>query len=602
MIRLIKWQVYILYEPILCLPMPVKLKVYTNEDDALLFWSIAQPIANCRGFAIERELTDPTGAKTKEFLSNRMGFVNEPEFAQPISGQEPVSRPSAEWPFQRFSWTDHDANIGDTVSYRIIPVIRTDAGALTLLNTEASVQSPERTLGATLTGKYKPFFNRGFVMSQFMARYLKEEGLTLAQFKDQIRNENDKTIRHFLSGDLRVAMLREMKTAQVKGGHIYAALYELSDDELIKALIALGKRAHIVLSNGSIKKGEAETTAEARLRDQNEAARIRLMATGVDVEVEKGNRFLSPGALGHNKFMVRTDANNVPLAVWTGSTNWTPTGLCTQVNNGLLIEDADVASVYFEQWNDLLAAASDFPPTLVTKNNSPKSIGADVPGQVRSQVWFTKTRNAVDLTALRTEVLKAKQGILFLMFMPGGTGLLSTVAAQSAVPGLYVRGVVSDIPEGLFGESSVNVNLIAGTEHRPLQLDVIEPQGVRHPFASFAEEVTRSQFLQNIGFAIIHSKVVIIDPFSTDPVVITGSHNFSGAASSKNDENFIIVKGDKELAEAYAVNILGAYDHYRYRAFINHTNQPFNGLEDTDTWQATRLARQQVDFGFWGVW
>ena len=34
--------------------MPTQLKVYTNEDDALLFWSIAGPIDGCRGFAIRR--------------------------------------------------------------------------------------------------------------------------------------------------------------------------------------------------------------------------------------------------------------------------------------------------------------------------------------------------------------------------------------------------------------------------------------------------------------------------------------------------------------------------------------------------------------------
>lgn len=30
------------------------------------------------------------------------------------------------------------------------------------------------------------------------------------------------------------------------------------------------------------------------------------------------------------------------LATWTGSTNWTPTGLCTQLNNGLLIDEAHI--------------------------------------------------------------------------------------------------------------------------------------------------------------------------------------------------------------------------------------------------------------------
>jgi phosphatidylserine/phosphatidylglycerophosphate/cardiolipin synthase-like enzyme len=95
--------------------------------------------------------------------------------------------------------------------------------------------------------------------------------------------------------------------------------------------------------------------------------------------------------------------------------------------------------------------------------------------------------------------------------------------------------------------------------------------------------------------------VVVIDPFSVDPVVITGSHNFSASASGKNDENFIIVKGDRELAEAYAVNILGAYAHYRWRAFLAQTDRPFNGLKDHDKWQARKLAAERRDLRFWGV-
>ena len=62
-------------------------------------------------------------------------------------------------------------------------------------------------------------------------------------------------------------------------------------------------------------------------------------------------------------------------------------------------------------------------------------------------------------------------------------------------------------------------------------------------------------------------------------MVITGSHNFSTSASAKNDENFIIIKGDAEFAEAYAVNILGAYAHYRWRAFLAADEQAFQRPE-----------------------
>ena len=93
-----------------------------------------------------------------------MGFENEEVMDKPEEGQNVVMKPSTEWPFQRFSWTDHVANTGDSVSYRVMPVIRNTGGKLELLESHASYWSPTKTLGAT-SGTFKPFFNRGFVLS-----------------------------------------------------------------------------------------------------------------------------------------------------------------------------------------------------------------------------------------------------------------------------------------------------------------------------------------------------------------------------------------------------------------------------------------------------
>ena len=108
------------------------LKVYTNEDDALLFWSIPQRIPGCRGFAIERKRKRVNQPDEQKFLDNRVGFENEKAPAEAKEGQPAVLKPSTEWPFQRFSWTDHDADTGDTVSYRVVPVLRDAAGKLVL--------------------------------------------------------------------------------------------------------------------------------------------------------------------------------------------------------------------------------------------------------------------------------------------------------------------------------------------------------------------------------------------------------------------------------------------------------------------------------------
>ncbi|MFI9503632.1 phospholipase D-like domain-containing protein [Nocardia sp. NPDC052566] len=580
--------------------MTIRLKVYANEDDALLYWRPSEPIEDCRGFAIERRRTQGAEQTEVSFLRNRIGFATEPVIDVVDTETEearPVSKPSTEWPFQRFSWTDHDAKSGDTVSYRVIPVVRDPDRTLRPVRAEASRWSSERTLGATPTGTYRPFFNRAFVISQFMARYLAENHLSLRQFKARISDRVDDRIRAFLAGGLRTALLELLDGTADDHSEVYAALFELGDTELITHLAALGPRAHVVLANGSIQKEDGETTAQARTRDENKDARAELVAAGVDVE--QTNRFTSPGPLGHNKFLVRTDHSGDPVQVWTGSTNWTPTGLCTQINNGLLIDDPATAAIYLEQWHRLRDAGSAFPPALTTSNSAPHPVPHS--GSVASTVWFTRSAQQADLDALRQEVAAARQGILFLMFMPGATGLFSDVQARANEPDLYVRGVVSELPRGRADESRANIDLVDGRTRRKLRLDIVRPEGVRHPFARFAAEVTHEQFLSQVGHAIVHSKVLVIDPFSDNATVITGSHNFSLSASSKNDENFVIIKGDRALAEAYAVNIYGVYAHYRWRSYLGQTRHPFNGLRDNDTWMAPMLRSNARDLKFWGA-
>jgi phosphatidylserine/phosphatidylglycerophosphate/cardiolipin synthase-like enzyme len=92
--------------------------------------------------------------------------------------------------------------------------------------------------------------------------------------------------------------------------------------------------------------------------------------------------------------------------------------------------------------------------------------------------------------------------------------------------------------------------------------------------------------LYKAGFAIIHNKVVVIDPFSDDCVVITGSHNLGYRASHNNDENMVIIHGHKPLAQAYACHVLDLYDHYAWRYWLQKYPKQFGRpLEETDIWQ-----------------
>lgn len=105
--------------------------------------------------------------------------------------------------------------------------------------------------------------------------------------------------------------------------------------------------------------------------------------------------------------------------------------------------------------------------------------------------------------------------------------------------------------------------------------------------------------------AIIHDKVVVIDPMDPQNCVVAfGSHNLGFKASYCNDENLTIVTGHQPLALAYTAHVLDIYDHYRFRAKQNEKSaakkggqaapppQDFSGfLSVSDSWQKTAGRR-----------
>jgi phosphatidylserine/phosphatidylglycerophosphate/cardiolipin synthase-like enzyme len=53
-------------------------------------------------------------------------------------------------------------------------------------------------------------------------------------------------------------------------------------------------------------------------------------------------------------------------------------------------------------------------------------------------------------------------------------------------------------------------------------------------------------------YAAFHHKVVLIDAGTPQPVVITGSYNFTKAAQEKNAENVVVISGSPEVARRFA--------------------------------------------------
>jgi hypothetical protein len=88
---------------------------------------------------------------------------------------------------------------------------------------------------------------------------------------------------------------------------------------------------------------------------------------------------------------------------------------------------------------------------------------------------------------------------------------------------------------------------------------ISSPQGIFKNFAAWRKEIYK------YGHAIIHDKTIVVDPFSDDCAVITGSHNLGFRASSNNDENMLIIRGDRAVAQAYTAHIMDIFEHYRSR-------------------------------------
>jgi phosphatidylserine/phosphatidylglycerophosphate/cardiolipin synthase-like enzyme len=331
---------------------------------------------------------------------------------------------------------------------------------------------------------------------------------------------------------------------------------------------------HVILSNT----GTDDT--------ENQPARQALHEAGIDIT----DRMVGSGHIGHNKFVVYLDGNKQPKAVWTGSTNWTETGLCTQSNNGILIESSALAKIYLDEWNLLKEDDSAQGADFRTHNNKDNELKADS-ANTDISLWFSpntkqkskpsgdKAATPSDMAAVFEAMENAKHSILFLVFQPGSPSIVDEAGKlQSSNSGLFIHGAATD-PKAV---KDFNTYLFHRTGEET-DADVVAAAAINDQFGFWEKELLKSG---QSAHAIIHDKIVVIDTFSDDCVVITGSHNLGYRASYNNDENLLIIRGNKALAAAYTAHVLDVYDHYRWRFLMQQKgNAAWTGLSTSDTWQ-----------------
>jgi phosphatidylserine/phosphatidylglycerophosphate/cardiolipin synthase-like enzyme len=581
---------------------------FSNNDIVLIAWTYDKFIDGCLGFAVH-QINEKT--KVERVLPATARF----KVQENVKGLT-----TADAPIQKFWWKDLYAVRGETYTYKVVPMGGTPGKLTPLAGYQPLVTAP-----VTLTpkrGAFEAYFNRGIVASQMVTHALGDKpavGLLLKKIVDR----ND-PLRAQLMGQLFEGVTSLLTRADKGSGYVKAALYELNDKALEDRLHgdgeAAAKKRTVILGNERRAKSKDGTEVE----DVDAANRAALKKSGVKVI----DRILGKNSIPHNKFMVFYDPK--PSAVLTGSTNWTSTGLCTQTNNALIINSPAVAEQYDAYWTALAAdetAAKGDQKKLQssvlrtwTRNSNAGLIKKPIrleDGSATIEPLFspntTHTLNSKnpevpnDMKNLFDLVEQAKHAVLFLAFDPGNNSILN--AAGNALrknPDLFVRGALtSTVRAGNFVEALHRDNEKPAGNTEGMHVAVIgEPgtpkkKGEKGPkvepdyraipaghitdkdaFGLFEEEIYKA------GFAIIHNKIVVIDPFSDDCVVITGSHNLGYRASSNNDENMMVIRGHRGLAEAYACHVLDIYDHYAWRYWLSKDPNTFGRpLEEDANWQ-----------------
>ncbi len=103
-----------------------------------------------------------------------------------------------------------------------------------------------------------------------------------------------------------------------------------------------------------------------------------------------------------------------------------------------------------------------------------------------------------------------------------------------------------------------------------------------------------SRILDSVHVYWVHTKYMLVDPFGDQPIVVSGSANFSEASCHTNDENMLVIRGDKRIADIYFGEYMRLYTHYAFREAVKWAMQSKqvgkpekwrpNYLTDDDSW------------------
>jgi phosphatidylserine/phosphatidylglycerophosphate/cardiolipin synthase-like enzyme len=517
------------------------------------------------GFAVERE--DP--------LENERYYVRGFKvFPSVIPNPDENTEVSTfDHPVQSFVWDDFTGKPGRTYHYHFHPL----KGAPKKLDRKAKPIKITVRMEPQLKAseEHDIFFNRGVASSQAYAR----------RFAN--KRPDDPTLSptqqlealQWLSRELDEAMLKFIQQAKA-GDTLLGCFYEFRYLPVLEALKAALDRGVLVklIVDGKVNEfTDKDGFHESFPREENlrmiKAAKIPLKNVVLLREARAND-------IQHNKFMVLLKgATARPAAVWTGSTNLSVGGIHGQTNVGHWVRSPALAAQFRDYWillsGDPGGLKADARSDVLKKN---KQFKVDVEALLTAPVdWHNIPTGITPVFSPRSgaEVLKMYAAML------DGAQDLSCVTLAFGINKLFKEQLKDNTPQSHLSF------LLLEKQDKPdkksklpfirinASNNVYQAWGsfLREPLHRWAKETSAGGLQLNTHVSFIHSKFMLMDPLGADPIVATGSANFSEASTNDNDENMLLIRGSKRVADIYFTEFNRLFNHYYFRSVVEATAQ-----------------------------
>ncbi len=529
----------------------------------LLGFDLAAP-AGCLGFAVLR--TDHTDGETR-WLRGMKTFAS--VVPQPPPGSDYSTR---EQPLQGFQWGDYTVSPQRHYTYAVSAL----GGAPPAL-TELATTTVEVTTEAEDDGVHGIWFNRGVAGSQAFQRRF--PGYHPGPHPD----ESDQAMV-WLSRGLGEAFVAFCAEALGPGWGLRGAFYEFTWGTGLDSLAAARDRGADVLLVVHGRDTDSAAAAEAGEDDDTTAKDARTAAHehGLD-DVVTWRTAPNKSALMHDKYLVLLH-NESPVAVWTGSTNLTRGAVFGHSNVGHLVRDRTVARDYLHEWERL--AAGETTQDLRTDHEAADLVAEHVPALRKVGRVFSP--RATDSTVLQwyADLFGAAKESAHIT---GAFGLNAVFRDELATPEPdVVRTVLLDkrpAADARIPLADPNVRLSTGSHLAD------------SPLAQWADEHLTGF---NTHVKYVHTKIILVDPLTDDPTVLTGSANYSSASTTDNEENTLVIRGGssraadrdavRRVADIYLTEYHRLFMHFVFRAWAQGRSvndgevQAMGHLDETDAW------------------